>query len=248
MRTSMKNKNVGKLNRADAVTDAISSLYSFQDSIYDDASKISETIQNVELLVYGFGFKNDPVVRDLLKIDQSTSSTTPLSALTEDRDKYRAHLDSQKEQMFGSTPLKGALLTLRERVLAETSSGAFSYVILFLVSDGDPTDCNDKYAIALTNQMKREGFCIISGFITDADLPNPKALVSSEHSSWRNPARTMFRISSPLPKISEITAQLHKLGWQTEDDCRMFAQINQSENLGEFLNTMLLQLIATVNK
>jgi uncharacterized protein YegL len=135
---------------------------------------------------------------------------------------------------------------VRKKVLDEVQSGKFGHVVLFVVSDGEPTDCTEDEIVALATQMKREGFFIISGFITSSDLPNPRVLVSTQNRRWSESASAMFQMASVLPTQTRLNLheQFHKRGWALEPDCRLFAQINQSENLGEFMNTMLYQFIS----
>jgi len=240
MKQSMdKGKAPSPGSRADAVTNAVANMFSFQDMLVGKLGLLE--VPKAKVVAYGFGFSQGEEVRDLLNINNLPNSTaTPLEVLIRDRQAYREHFETLKPIMFGDTPMTQALLTVRERVLREIPSD-ISSVTLFIVSDGEPTDARSEVVMELAAQMRREGIYIISGFITSTDLPNPKVLVSKANPSWPETALTMFNIASELP--DNLAGEFHKFGWHAEGGCRLFAQINQSELLGEFMNTMLYLLI-----
>jgi hypothetical protein len=110
MKAAMKSMR-GESDRVDAATDAI---HSFQDKLAQllhDNVKSGEEIPKVDVMAYGFGFVGDAEVRDLLLpcSEDSDSTTTPLDILTENKERYKDHVKSMKEDMFGDTPMKQVL-------------------------------------------------------------------------------------------------------------------------------------------
>jgi hypothetical protein len=75
--------------------------------------------------------------------------------------------------------------------------------------------------------------------MTDADIAEPRRLYSTSSEDWPPAAELMFKCASILPRNSAFDAYIREFGWQIEPDSRLFAQINHSVVLSEFMRMVL---------
>lgn len=236
-------------------------LESFRDSFKELATKGQAMSQQgiagafaplVKVFAYGFGFGNPlsilmgdkgPKVRDLLALSGEQSSTVPIDRLSREWPRYQEHLEQQVTKVFGDTPMATGFRMIRERFKTELSSGNYSSLqVLFVLSDGDPTDGSLEEVAELASQIKDEGILIISCYVTDQDITEPRHLYGIPSPSWPLGAQLMFKCASALPKDSPFEMYLREYQWKFEPEGRLFTQINQSDVLSEFLNLVLSPL------
>src|SRR5215204_497812 len=118
----------------------------------------------IRIFAYGFGFGNplsvllgdkDPNVRDLLELPGESSSTVAVDQLSKNWSHYHEHLKQQVRKMFGDTPMVGGLRIARERIRAEIRRGKYTDPpILFVLSDGEPTDGSPSDIVGIAEEMK----------------------------------------------------------------------------------------------
>jgi hypothetical protein len=130
--------------------------------------------------------------------------------------------------------------------------------VLFIASDGESTDGDPRKDAA---KVAKSGVLIISCFVSSSDLMEPKRLYSSHMSNWSNGARTMFDLASHVSKDSREARYLlgggmkvdsgakpsgnllsrisEAFGWRADSGAKLFAQINHSELLDEFMRVVL---------
>jgi hypothetical protein len=111
--------------------------------------------------------------------------------------------------------------------------------VLFILSDGEPTDTRSAQITRQAGELKQEGVICISCYVTNKDIAQPRHLYGTPHSDWPEGTRLMFECASILPPKSPFESYLRENGWIIESDARLFTQINQSEILTEFLNVIL---------
>jgi|SRR5579863_9947661 len=206
------------------------------------------------LLAYGFGFKETMYglgvrkkpggsVRDLL----AHPSLTPLpsaSVLSEHWADYKNHLLSMKTytgDLSGSTPMCQALRTIRDRMKEECARKSFTFpLLLLIISDGLPDDGDP---LPLIQELHAMGVMTLCCFLADRDILAPRHLFDKEEVSWSPGAKLLFRCASTLHNDTYVSRAmfdyLADYGWQPREGVRLFAQVNQAEALGNFLEVLL---------
>ena len=112
--------------------------------------------------------------------------------------------------------------------------------LLFILSDGDPTD---EQITADINRVISKFFTeakvtVVSCFIPDSShiVIDPKRLFSKEEPEWDRYAKFMFSLSSILPTQSLPRTMFVKRGWTidvTNNETHLFLQVNHPEHLRE---------------
>lgn len=206
----------------------------------------------IYLFAYGFGFggllsffagKSGPEVRDLLEQSGEHSSTISLDYLAKNWDGYQAQIHSLVPQMFGNTPMGQCFRVASQRF--ENEFGRRGYTnspVLFVLSDGEPTDSSYEDILACADQLKNRGILIFSCYVTNSDITEPRHIYGAASNSWPKGARLMFDCASPLPPNTPFEEYMREHKWTVEECGRLFTQINQSEVLSEFLNMLLSPL------
>lgn len=240
--------------------DTTTRLESFRDSLQDlvrraallskgDGERIAPLIK---LFAYGFGFggiltaifgSSGSKVRDLLATSFSDTSTVAIDDLAKNWQRYKEHVEGLAKQMFGDTPMQEGFKTVLFRFQEELSKNNYSdEPVLFILSDGDPTDSRNAEILKLSNDIKKLGVTIISCYVTDENITNTRTLYSEAEPNWPNGARLMIESSSVLPNNSSFSNYLNEFHWEFSENPKLFSQINQSEVLSEFMQMILSPL------
>jgi hypothetical protein len=189
-----------------------------------------------------------------LGLESSTGSQSPVCNPDEDSvvssdlllDQWNAYRDRISKKyvpnMGGVTPMSRAFERAEQIMTKELQTGAYeSDSLLFVVSDGFPTDDDSKASKirARCERLKQLGITILSCYISDEDVTMPRELYEDPAENWSNGARLMFDCASILQVNSVFWQHLKEFHWEAPSNSRLFAQINQSEVLTEFVNVLL---------
>ena len=140
--------------------------------------------------------------------------------------------------------MRSALEAIRKRFKQELARLPKDTVpVLFIISDGESTD---GVPMPTANALKDEGVHIISCFVTDRDITEPRRLFNASLPQWNNGAKIMFYIASTIDKDSVFTRFLLELGWKMPYEPKLFVQVNHSEVLDEFIRLVLSPLKARI--
>lgn len=246
MTSALENKSGGSVNR----------LESFQSALGDLAAKAQQLSASTSgdrllLFAYGFGFGNPlsaffgssgPAVRDLLKGVRSGGSTVGISELASDWNRFKRHVEGQALQMFGATPMLDGIRTVAGRFHEETDKHDFCGRVLFLLSDGEPTDASAEQVIDAANKLSGDGVLMVSCFVTDHNITSPRQLYGEAQREWPAGAQLMYDVASPIPVDSAFYTYLREHSWKLEPGARLFTQVNQSQVLSEFLQVLVSPL------
>jgi hypothetical protein len=231
-----------------------SRLESFRDALERMVQRAAEAVReranqtgevHARLFAYGFGFgnllselmgKKGPAVRNLLSLSSRGPRTIDITELADNWVLYRQHVESLTPEMFGSTPM-GEAFSIAEQQLKEESQSNEAQVLL-VVSDGQPDEAGEIIA-NLAQTLKSAGVLIVSCYVTDGDVTEPRRLYSRPGADWPDGARLMHRCASEVPVGSPVERYLREYKWTTEQGAHLFTQINQSELLSEFMNVVL---------
>lgn len=235
------------LNRLEAFRDSLKSLV-------ERGRELSRKPPNqgdsrVRLFAYGFGFGNPlsvllgrrgPAVRDLLALHEMNTSLVSIVDVADNWARYEAHLVDLAVDMLGSTPMREGLEMVRDRFDAELQTDAFHDTsVLFLLSDGMPNRGTERAVAELAAAIKDRGHILVSCYVTDADLTEPRRLYSRPYPGWPEGAKLMFECASPVAPDSVFADYLLEYGWTVDDPARLFAQINRSDVLTEFMQAVI---------
>jgi len=147
------------------------------------------------------------------------------------------------KEMFGSTPMLEGLQTAGSRMADEIrASPYFGQPVLFLLSDGEPSDAAAGEIVRAAEGIKDSGVLLVSCYVTDDDIAEPRRLYGTAPASWPDGAKLMLECASPVPPESAFSAYLREYNWNVDRAGRLFTQINQSEVLSEFMNLVLSPL------
>jgi hypothetical protein len=228
------------------------------DDLIEYGTKLSEEKESKEILplfklfAYGFGFGNplsfifgggSEDVRDLLVLPDFSGSTITINKLAKNWDLYKNHIEGMVTQMFGATPMYKAFKEVKERFEKERKMSPLTGPpVLFVLSDGEPTDGTSEQILEVADDLKKQGILIISCYVTAHNITHHKKLYSKTENDWPEGAQLMFQCSSILNTQSPFFSYMKEYNWDVEENAHLFAQINQSEILGEFLKAVLSPL------
>jgi hypothetical protein len=134
----------------------------------------------------------------------------------------------------------GALTDVKHRFKAELAKRpSGTAATLFVLSDGEPTDGSPS---DIMQAIRALGVVVISCFVTDEDVADPRTLYGKPTATWPHGARIMFDAASTLRDDSDIARFLLQKGWKIHPEARLFVQLNHSEVLEEFMETLLVPL------
>jgi TIR domain len=254
MASNIRNSSGSLQKRLDSFRDALDEFVNRGRMLCRDEAN-QQIVPLFKVFAYGFGFGNavtmllgskGPKVRDLLNGVNMQGSTVTIDQLFENWDVYQSHIKSLVPQMFGHTPMLEAFKQVQQRFTEERDKASFTNPpILFVLSDGEPTDGASNEVLHVAQGLQESGVFIVSCYVTDQNIANTKKLYGTNQVDWPEAAKLAFAYASILPEGSSFDLYFRELGWKAEKKARMFAQVNQSELLKEFLEVVLspLQLL-----
>ncbi len=206
------------------------------------------------LMAYGFGFREamyrlgvrktpGGTIRDLLAHPSLPSLPSALE-LSEHWNDYKNHMLSMKAytgDLFGGTPMCQALRLIRDRIKDVSANKAFTYpILLLIISDGLPEDGNP---VPLIDELHAMNVMTLCCYLADQDVLAPRQLYAAEEAHWTEGARLLFCCASALHNDNYVSRAmfdyLADYGWNPREGVRLFAQVNQAEALGNFLEVLL---------
>lgn len=139
-------------------------------------------------------------------------------------------MDKIRPFIYGRTPLM-ATLRAAKRLFAMQKFHDYNK-LLFILSDGEPTDGSSPPIAELTAL----GVKTVSCYITADSIHDPKRLYSQRISSWDNAADLMFRMSSTITTQLIPRTVFVKRGWKIDigdNETRLFVQVNHPDILDD---------------
>jgi len=148
------------------------------------------------------------------------ASETLHGAVGKERNSFNELYKRLEPFIYGGTPL---MKSLRQAV--DLFREYHQYKLLFILSDGDPSDG----IYPPSRQLADLGVTVVCCYITQRPIAEPRRLYSSERSEWEQAAKFMFRMSSSIPTQKIPRTVFVKKDWKIDIDNNktyMFFQIN----------------------
>uniref|UniRef100_A0A1I8I0H8 ribonuclease H n=1 Tax=Macrostomum lignano TaxID=282301 RepID=A0A1I8I0H8_9PLAT len=143
-------------------------------------------------------------------------------------------LDTIEPFIYGGTPLMEALETSKNIFCSEKRKTEFK--LLFILSDGEPADSSGSRDTEMRQKLHNLGVTVVSCFITDTDISDPRRLYSTLDSGWDRPAKFMFHMASTVSTQKVPRTLFIRKGWTIDTDnneTRLFFQINHPDLIDE---------------
>eukprot|EP01084_Bolivina_argentea_P263225 445426_1 len=140
--------------------------------------------------------------------------------------------DDVKKYIYGGTPMCQSI-QYAQRIF-ELKKNNKDNKILCIISDGDATDDNP---LPFANKLRNENnVTIISCFITNKHIENPRKLHDVPVEHWKPGALTLFEMSSFVSNMHSGLSYLLKRGWEIplSGQCKLFVQANHPNIIEEF--------------
>ena len=139
-------------------------------------------------------------------------------------------MDIVRPHIYYSTPLMTTLRSARDLFAMSKVSGHRK--LLFILSDGEPTDCNDPPLQELSDL----GVTTVCCFIAADRIDDPRHLYSTEQMPWDKAAKRMFAMSSSIETQTIPRTIFVKRGWKIDIEnniTRLFVQVNHPDIIEE---------------
>ena len=144
-------------------------------------------------------------------------------------------LENVEPFIYGRTPLYASLEKAAELFKRDNSENK----MLFVLSDGDPTDGSNKNNAKIRQIIsKLTGVTLVSCFIPRSSSMDPKRLYDTIQAGWESGAKFLFSLSSHVPTQHLTRAILGKRGWKIDinnNKTRLFVQVNHPDNLRYYI-------------
>jgi hypothetical protein len=250
MATAIENRGGRSITRLESFRDALEHLVKEAGDLSRHNSS-RQVLPLLKLFAYGFGFggmlsvffgNSGPDVRDLLELPGERTSTIPLDRLVNEWERYRSHVEGLAPQMLGRTPMGGGFTTVHQRFRQERARAPYTgSPILFVLSDGDPTDVPAADIATRAAALRDDGIIIVTCYVTSENVTEPRRLYGRAEAGWPAGAKLMLECASVLPS-GPFAEYLREYHWTVDQQGRLFTQVNQSAVLSEFMSVILSPL------
>ncbi len=166
------------------------------------------------------------------QIGDTTASPNELAELFGDT--TAAKFADLESIIYGNTPMVAVASAVASRFDRETKP-AGEHRMFLLISDGEPTDGDP---LPVLRQIRESGVTVVTCYVTNHDVVTPRLLRGSPEPTWPKEAKLMFDAASPLEEQDVFSRHLLRSGWVIEHDAHLFLQVNHSEILAEFVQTV----------
>jgi hypothetical protein len=211
---------------------ALQSIYSSTVTPFRKAT--TGDVQQVIAKAFYKGISNHSVY-SVKKVSKVLHGCTEEQDLTTER--VRKLLQLVEPFIYGRTPLYSAINEAATLFHDLDQSYQKYQKLLFILSDGMPTDDGNVYSIQ--SQFKKENVTVVSCFISKSSRVEPRKLHSVPEENWEDGAKFLFDLSSFIPTSSVTRAIFIKNKWNidiTNNETRLFMHVNHPDNLKDVCN------------
>ena len=151
----------------------------------------------------------------------------------------RELLEKVEPYIYGATPLYQAIRTATKCFEKHASTFQSHKKLLFVLSDGDPTDGgeNDSAAIKkVATRLENAGVTVVGCFVTQSKTIQPRQMFSKMNTNWDSGSKFLFSLSSTITTQSIPRTMFVKRKWSIDfenNETRLFLQVNHPDHLRE---------------
>ncbi len=175
------------------------------------------------------------------KLGDTTTTPNELAELFDDT--TAAKFADLEPIIYGNTPMVAVASAVHNRFEREPKRPG-EHRMFLLVSDGEPTDGDP---LPKFKELRDHGVTVVTCYVTNHDVVSPRLLRRSPEPTWPKEAKLMFDGASPLEEHDVFSRQLLRSGWVIEPQARLFLQVNHSELLADFVQTVASTFAPTVD-
>ena len=153
------------------------------------------------------------------------------------KERSRELLEKVEPYIYGATPLYQAIRTATKCFEKHASTFQSHKKLLFVLSDGDPTDGgeNDSAAIKkVATRLENAGVTVIGCFVTQSKTIQPRQMFSKMNTNWDSGSKFLFSLSSTITTQSIPRTMFVKRDWSIDfenNETRLFLQVNHPDHL-----------------
>ena len=153
------------------------------------------------------------------------------------KERSRELLEKVEPYIYGATPLYQAIRTATKCFEKHASTFQSHKKLLFVLSDGDPTDGgeNDSAAIKkVATRLENAGVTVVGCFVTQSKTIQPKQMFSKMNTNWDSGSKFLFSLSSTITTQSIPRTMFVKRDWSIDfenNETRLFLQVNHPDHL-----------------
>ena len=153
------------------------------------------------------------------------------------KERSRELLQRVEPYIYGATPLYQAIRTATKCFEKNASTFRSHKKLLFVLSDGDPTDGEDNDSARIkeaATRLENAGVTVVGCFLTKSTMIQPRQLYSEMKTDWDQGAKFLFSLSSIATTQSIPRTMFVKRDWSIEvknNETRLFLQVNHPDHL-----------------
>ena len=153
------------------------------------------------------------------------------------KERSRELLQKVEPYIYDATPLYQAIRTATKCFEKHASTFQSHKKLLFVLSDGDPTDGgeNDSAAIKkVATRLENAGVTVVGCFVTQSKTIQPKQMFSKMNTNWDSGSKFLFSLSSTITTQSIPRTMFVKRDWSIDfenNETRLFLQVNHPDHL-----------------
>ena len=155
------------------------------------------------------------------------------------KERSRELLEKVEPYIYGATPLYQAIRTATKCFEKHASTFQSHKKLLFVLSDGDPTDGgeNDSAAIKkVATRLENAGVAVVGCFVTQSKTIQPRQMFSKMNTNWDSGSKFLFSLSSTITTQSIPRTMFVNRKWSIDfenNETRLFLQVNHPDHLGD---------------
>ena len=155
------------------------------------------------------------------------------------KERSRELLQKVEPYIYGATPLYQAIRTATKCFEKHASTFQSHKKLLFVLSDGVPTDGgkNDSAAIKkAATRLENAGVTVVGCFVTESKTIQPKQMFSKMNTNWDSGSKFLFSLSSTITTQSIPRTMFVNRKWSIDfenNETRLFLQVNHPDHLGD---------------
>ena len=153
------------------------------------------------------------------------------------KERSRELLQRVEPYIYGATPLYQAIRTATKCFEKNVSTFRSHKKLLFVLSDGDPTDGEDNDSARIkeaATRLENAGVTVVGCFLTKSTMIQRRQLYSEMKTDWDQGAKFLFSLSSITTTQSIPRTMFVKRDWSIEvknNETRLFLQVNHPDHL-----------------